>query len=125
MPRITMRTFTERLGCFVICALVFLSLCYVAALAEWRLLRSASFERSWAPLWSLGEAWYPQRWSSVLRVLPSIPLTLLVPLWVALYVYHRLAFPRTWSDGLTHCGHCGAVLKNLKEPRCPACDSPF
>ncbi len=63
----------------------------------------------------------PPMWYYISGGLLFYVCALFVPLWLAIWAYHRIARRPPYSDGYTHCGKCGYILKGLTEPRCPEC----
>jgi hypothetical protein len=118
--RVLVRAVLPRLGAGLLSLAFFVGLTWVMRPVQTVLERSLS--NPWPVSWSsLGTTWFPQAWATIIRFAPGIPLTLVLPLAVALVVYHHVVFPAAWRDGRTRCGHCARVLPKLREPVCPAC----
>jgi hypothetical protein len=113
------------IGALIATALLFVGVSLAVLNACLAVERAYDVGRHWEHWQYLGPVWFEQRWSSVPRFLLPLPFTLVLPLGMALYVYHRLVFPGAWLDGRTRCGRCAAVLKDLAEPRCPFCGARF
>lgn len=110
------------------CALLFLVLDRGAAWAEGVLCSLASVPGtpSAGIRWqNISATWYPQDWSTVANLTAFGMVALPISLSLTLALYHRLAFRRAWSAGVTRCGHCGVKLENLDEACCSACKRPF
>lgn len=69
--------------------------------------------------WSWG-GFVPRTVAFVIGITVIVTTISFLPMAVCIASYHYLAFGYL-GKGKTFCGHCGGLLRNLTEPKCPSC----